>query len=68
MSPRGKAQHLSSIACGLGLQYYVLGESSFYGFAFSGIAYLLFYTLTTMDLKPYGFKLASFCIIVLVIG
>lgn len=61
-------QHLASIVCGMAISYFTLGLDSLYSLGFTTITYLLFVTITRMNLKHYGVTLTFFCLVSLTIG
>lgn len=65
--PRG-FQHIASIVCGMAISYFTLGLDSLYSLGFTTITYLLFFTITRMNLKHYGVTLTFFCLVSLTIG
>lgn len=65
--PRG-FQHIASIVCGMAISYFTLGLDSLYSLGFTTITYLLFVTITRMNLKHYGVTLTFFCLVSLTIG
>lgn len=61
-------QHIASIVCGMAISYFTLGLDALYSLGFTTITYLLFVTITQMNLKYYGFTLTFFCLVSLTIG
>lgn len=53
---------------GMAISYFTLGLDSLYSLGFTTITYLLFVTITRMNLRHYGVTLTFFCLVSLTIG